>query len=536
MIDDYFDDYEDSQTRLYGKGRKTEKGKKGPYFNLSLVESLHKDSPYEEAKASLKTLGFIPLVTNIAHHHKPYREPEEKDEFILWYHPAGILMDSNTITGGFTDKDREQFDPTLKRFNAIRVYWQHLPGGGEKSRSVIDRICATGNKSCSMGDGTVLTSMHETISQRGDDLKELLRQLNASARLVPIEKWSDEFFYIEPGLYLDCAEEAHSHQEEKMSVSQKDAQKEACLKMIQSIDNVHVQECLKRQNKLGLGHDKETKRHPGFSKRLNWEELRTIDNHNDILFNVLTCANIQYPSKSASQKLKQWSLGTVPTSDIESWNAAEGLNYNALHAGPCIMMAQKEAFLEALKDLKTEDLLRLANEEDARGVTPFMNALILARSFEKESDNAMILLEELAQRVGPQLNLESSLSKMGALNLLIQNPIPRKTRISNYRDLIEPFSKIFEICMSHQVPILNSFHPSETWEEEEHFTREAKRREPKNRIESREAFIKETKTIVGSAQQQELLALMEQCVLKEEVQRLSLTETSAVAIKPKRAL
>lgn len=376
------------------------RAKEGPRFEINAPGAGPVDLHTEHALACqrLEAMGFERVASNEAYHSGRDEQGDQKDEFILWAHPRGMLLLTDSYHGLFSRSGGvESYDKSIKRFNSFHLYWQTRVGGGEGSGA---RSLGGSSSMDAEGDGCRRLIQGETYTQPGSDMRALLGRLNEQA-LAPLEEWLDSFVYLNPGLYLNnkrLAEEGPDGKSEE---------KRARAAFIAGLPEP-VRGAFR-------GARSEAKR-----------ERRPDGSFNDLASLCMQAAGMLLQEPGDSERLKALSLGRAPEG-AEGWEPMGLCQLGASHALPYFKDegGEWERALAAWEALDDETALRLANAPDSRGVTPFMNCFALSRGVSQEAgEHALELIERMSARFGARLAASTPSKRVSALSLMLCDAPP----------------------------------------------------------------------------------------------------------------
>lgn len=381
----------------------------GPYMDLRGAPALRLKTESSVVSEWLERLGFEKAASRWSYHSR-YGRDDKKDEFCLWRHPAGLLLSTDTYRGMTMPNPAGPghegvYDPDFLRFNSFHLYWQaHVGADRGRSEAALSEI---NGSFVTEGDGTFNGVFHESFTQDGEGLVPLLKAINKMGGLRPLEQWKDAFFYLNPGLYLEEKRQGESAQGKGPEDPKIKAERMAFIKALP-----------KDVRGVVLSQEPEMRERARALPRKN----KTSD-FNDQLSQCAQVKGVSFQTPSERKRLRAWDRGEFEGS-FEALRAAGPCEVNGLHAMALALdEPERSGAKAALAALSDDELALLANAPDARGVSPFARCFELCRSSsELVSESAFELMEALAARLGPRLELSSS--RYSALNALLKDAWP----------------------------------------------------------------------------------------------------------------
>lgn len=172
--------------------------------------ALNFELDYAPALEELEGLGFAPIhrVRSIPHSRLEHLRPDDPDpgteEFILWHHPAGVLVRTQSYT---TRAGRDwmsgQEAPARIKLDDLYVYVEVDSGAGpELAHMAAVKVPGSGT-SIKMLDGTERHLRSAGVANAtSTSFREFLEACQAHGRLVPLEDWTGESRVHLPGEML----------------------------------------------------------------------------------------------------------------------------------------------------------------------------------------------------------------------------------------------------------------------------------------------------------------------------------------------
>lgn len=399
------------------KSAKGSRPPRGALFKLDGVGEIHLHVEHDLACARLEAVGFERVASRLGSHGTGRwgreEEPEPLDEFILWSHPSGALLSTDSYHGRMEGGDEAPvYNRNFKRFNSFHLYWQTRLGGGDRS----ERIESLGGSSSvkSEGDGCYRLIQGETYTQGGNDLCRLLAKLN-KLPLAPLSEWVDAFVYLNPGLYLDDKRAGEKSPEGKALESS------ARRAFVAALPEPYLT-IFTRQ----MGEPPK----PGSRRPLPLE--RPSSDFNALVSECMAKAGMNYQEPEDRARLIALSLGETPAGP-EGWEPIGPCGVGAAHALPFFSKESRERALAAWDALDDRLALRLANEPDARGVSPFMNCFALNRGTTGENiAAAQEFAGRMLSRFGRDLIVSNPSERVSVLTLMLSDAPPGRELAGSY--------------------------------------------------------------------------------------------------------